>query len=107
MITDGDRELASNFVLALSDLDDIDVVTDAIATMRERMQMPDYVTIKLYADTRKAIRLIAAETGEQMVQVMDRLCREEMQKLGMSVAANVAATMQTDDTPQSNAVLPP
>jgi hypothetical protein len=43
--------------------------------------MPDYVTIKLYADTRKAIRLIAAETGEQMVQVMDRLCQEELAKI--------------------------
>lgn len=45
------------------------------------MVVPDYVTIKLYADTRKAIRLIAAETGEQMVQVMDRLCQEELDKL--------------------------
>jgi hypothetical protein len=48
--------------------------------------MPDYVTIKLHADTRKAIRMIAAATGEQMVQVMDRLCREELRKRGMNVA---------------------
>jgi hypothetical protein len=43
--------------------------------------MPDYVTIKLYAETRKALRKIAAETGEQMVQVMDRLCQEEVRRL--------------------------
>lgn len=43
--------------------------------------MPDYVTIKLYAETRKAIRLIAAETGEQMVQVMDRLCQKELAEI--------------------------
>ncbi len=43
--------------------------------------MSDYVTIKLYADTRRLLRLIAAETGEQMVQVMDRLCQEELEKI--------------------------
>ena len=36
MITDDDRALASDFVLALSDLDDIDVLIDAIAASRER-----------------------------------------------------------------------
>lgn len=54
------------------------------------MVVPEYVTIKLYADTRQLLRLIAAQSGEQMVQVMDRLCREEMRKVGMSVATNVA-----------------
>lgn len=39
--------------------------------------MPDYVTIKLYADTRRLLRLIAAQSGEQMVQVMQRLCENE------------------------------
>ena len=43
--------------------------------------MPDYVTIKLYAETRKALRKIAAETGEQMVQVMDRLCQKELEEI--------------------------
>ncbi len=42
--------------------------------------MPEYVTIKLYADTRRLLRLIAAETGEQMVQVMQRLCEAELGK---------------------------
>jgi hypothetical protein len=41
----------------------------------------DYVTIKLYADTRRMLRIIAATTGEQMVQVMERLCREELEKV--------------------------
>lgn len=41
----------------------------------------EYVTIKVYASTRKDLRLIAAETGEQMAQVMDRLCREELAKV--------------------------
>jgi hypothetical protein len=41
----------------------------------------DYVTVKLHADTRRLLRLIAAQTGEQMVQVMDRLCREEWAKI--------------------------
>lgn len=41
----------------------------------------DYVTIKLYVDTRRLLRLIAAQTGEQMVQVMDRLCREEWKRV--------------------------
>lgn len=40
-----------------------------------------YVTIKLYEDTRRLLRLIAAQSGEQMVQVMDRLCREEWERI--------------------------
>lgn len=54
--------------------------------------MPDYVTIKLYADTRRLLRLIAAQSGEQMVQVMDRLCRDEARKMELNVAANVAGS---------------
>lgn len=41
----------------------------------------DYVTIKLYANTRRLLRLIAAQTGEQMVQVMERLCRDEWEQI--------------------------
>jgi hypothetical protein len=59
--------------------------------------MPEYVTIKLYADTRRLLRLIAAQTDEQMVQVMDRLCQEEVRKLGLNVATNVAGTTQSDN----------
>lgn len=39
MIIDSDRELASDFVLALSDLDDIDVLVDAIASAREQKRV--------------------------------------------------------------------
>ena len=48
--------------------------------------MPEYVTTKMYTETRKALRLIAAQTGEQMVQVMDRLCADELKRLGLNVA---------------------
>ena len=43
----------------------------------------DYVTVKCYPETRRLLRRIAAETGEQMVQVMDRLCREEWARLAV------------------------
>lgn len=43
--------------------------------------MPDYVTIKLYAETRRLLRLIAAQSGEQMVQVMQRLCAAEWERV--------------------------
>lgn len=65
--------------------------------------MPDYVTIKLYADTRRMLRIIAAETGEQMVQVMDRLCREEIQKRGANGAMSGTAQPASTDLPHSNA----
>jgi hypothetical protein len=42
--------------------------------------MPDYVNVRIWEDTRRLLRLIAAETGEQMVQVMHRLCEEEWRK---------------------------
>lgn len=41
----------------------------------------DYVTVRIWLSTRKALRKIAAETGEQMVQVMDRLCQEELRRM--------------------------
>lgn len=41
----------------------------------------NYVTIKLHTDTRRLLRLIAAETGEQMVQVMQRLCAAEWERI--------------------------
>lgn len=41
----------------------------------------DYVTVKLHTNTRRLLRLIAAQTGEQMVQVMERLCRVEWDRI--------------------------
>lgn len=40
-----------------------------------------YVTVKLYEETRRLLRLIAAENGEQMVQVMQRLCESEWRRI--------------------------
>lgn len=52
----------------------------------------DYVTVKCYAETRRLLRLIAAQTGEQMVQVMDRLCREEWSKFQPVVTSVVTSS---------------
>lgn len=43
--------------------------------------MPEYVTIKLHADTRRLLRLIAAQSSEQMVQIMQRLCEAEWERV--------------------------
>jgi hypothetical protein len=42
-----------------------------------------YVTIRVWEDTRRLLRLIAAAEDEQMVEVMDRLCRQECERLGL------------------------
>lgn len=39
------------------------------------------VTMKLTEDTRKALRLIAALTGETMQEVMERLAKAEAERL--------------------------
>lgn len=39
------------------------------------------VTMKLTEDTRKALRLIAALTGETMQEVMERLAKVEAERL--------------------------
>jgi hypothetical protein len=44
----------------------------------------DYVTVKIHADTRRLLRLIAAQTDEQMVQVMQRLCEGEWERIQRS-----------------------
>ena len=52
----------------------------------------NYVTVKLYEDTRRLLRLIAAQTGEQMVQVMQRLCESEWSNMSQNpnIAHNIA-----------------
>jgi len=40
-------------------------------------------TIKLSEEARRKLRLIAASTGETMIQAMDRLTEEELKKLGL------------------------
>lgn len=49
--------------------------------------MPEYVTIKLWEDTRRLLRLIAAQSGEQMVQVLHRLCEAEWERIRDKKAA--------------------
>ena len=56
--------------------------------------MPDYVTIKLYAETRRLLRLIAAHSGEQMVQVMQRLCEAEYGTIHKTITEATPATKQ-------------
>lgn len=43
--------------------------------------MADYVTIRIWTDTRRLLRLIAAQTDEQMVEVMQRLCGAEWERV--------------------------
>jgi hypothetical protein len=42
---------------------------------------PDYQTIRIWTRTLRALRLIAALTGERMVQIMDRLVRDELKRV--------------------------
>jgi hypothetical protein len=42
---------------------------------------PEYQTIRIWTRTLRALRLIAALTGERMVQVLDRLVSEELRRV--------------------------
>jgi hypothetical protein len=42
---------------------------------------PDYQTIRIWTRTLRALRLLAALTGERMVQVLDRLVSEELRRV--------------------------
>jgi len=42
---------------------------------------PDYQTIRIWTRTLRALRLIAALTGERMVQVLDRLVAKELRRI--------------------------
>jgi hypothetical protein len=42
---------------------------------------PAYTTIRIWTRTLRALRLIAALTGERMVQVLDRLVNDELQRV--------------------------
>jgi hypothetical protein len=63
----------------------------------------DYVTVRIWEDTRRLLRLLAADSGEQMVEVMDRLCREEIAKRGLNVANERGENKKRTDLPRSNA----
>jgi hypothetical protein len=42
---------------------------------------PDYQTIRIWRRTLRALRLIAALSGERMVQVLDRLVADELRRV--------------------------
>jgi hypothetical protein len=42
---------------------------------------PGYQTIRIWTRTLRSLRLIAALTGERMVQVLDRLVTEELRRV--------------------------
>jgi hypothetical protein len=42
---------------------------------------PAYQTFRIWTRTLRALRLIAARTGERMVQVLDRLVAEEVRRV--------------------------
>ena len=42
---------------------------------------PEYQTIRIWTRTLRALRLVAALTGERMVQVLDRLITEELRRV--------------------------
>ena len=42
---------------------------------------PDYQTIRIWTRTLRALRLVAALTGERMVQVLDRLVADELRRV--------------------------
>jgi hypothetical protein len=48
------------------------------------MGTPDYQTTRIWTRTLKKLRLIAALTGERIVQVLDRLADAELNRLRQS-----------------------
>jgi hypothetical protein len=42
---------------------------------------PEYQTIRIWTRTLRVLRLVAALTGERMVQVLDRLVTEELRRV--------------------------
>ena len=65
---------------------------------------PAYQTIRIWTRTLRALRLIAALTGERMVHVLDRLVAEEVRRVqerekrerGRDRAQNVSGEAQAD-----------
>lgn len=45
------------------------------------MSTPEYTTTRIWVQTLRTLKLIAAMTNESMVKVMDRLARNELERL--------------------------
>ena len=56
------------------------------------MDVHKYTTTRIWAQTLRAFKLIAAMTNESMVKVMDRLAKKELERL------------EEDDTPSKDEV---
>ena len=52
------------------------------------METQDYITMRVWKSTRKKLRIISANTEESIVETLDRLATEELQRMGI----------QTEDT---------
>ena len=64
----------------------------------------DYVTVRIWVETRRLLRLIAAQSGEQMVQAMHRLCQDEWDRIQLvNGAASVAQPGASGEIGQQNA----
>jgi hypothetical protein len=51
------------------------------------MSKPDYQTTRIWTRTLKKLRLIAALTGERIVQILDRLAEQELARVKGEVDA--------------------
>jgi hypothetical protein len=45
------------------------------------MDTPKYATARIWVQTLRTLKLIAAMTNESMVKVMDRLAKQELERL--------------------------
>ncbi len=45
------------------------------------MSTPEYTTTRIWVQTLRTLKLIAALTNESMVKVMDRLAKQELERL--------------------------
>jgi hypothetical protein len=45
------------------------------------MKAPEYTTTRLWVQTLRTLKLIAAMSNESMVKVMDRLAKQELERL--------------------------
>jgi hypothetical protein len=45
------------------------------------MNTPEYTTTRIWVQTLRMLKLIAAMTNESMVKVMDRLAKQELERL--------------------------
>jgi hypothetical protein len=61
-----------------------------------------YVTIKVLEETRRLLRLIAAQSGEQMIVVLQRLCSDEWERVKEHSGADRGAVQR--EAKENNAV---